>query len=490
MPGRGPVHGDRPRPRGDVHRGLARLPGARLARSSSWSTAPRAARSARGWPATSGSWPSWSGGPSTTAAARSTPGVGTAATGLASTARRARRRPTRCCRRPGSSPATRASTRARSTTSSPSGTPRPTAPGPRTAPGQWPPSAPTASRPACPTASRAGSSCAPPSSASTYPVAQFATFPLPDDIGDFGSGAVTLMGPDDVFATLFEYGPESVGTALFARQGRPDRLLGRPTSPPCPAARASPGSPAPSGSSPRPGRPSPSTPCSAATPCRASLVPRVNELLTSLTLSPRRHRRPRREAAVELIGLYLIAAGLLVVAGVAKAVRPDDTARAMAALAARRPGAALRLAAPARPGRRAGRGRARAPSPSSVPRPLTAALVALSYARLRRRRRLRPLARRPARHLRLLRAARHAAHRPCTWCSTSCWPPPRPSSPPAPRATGTLATQLAHQPVGRVPAPLRQRGRALADPLALSAAGRARRRRAAWSGPRRREGRS
>ena len=45
----------------------------------------------------------------------------------------------------------------------------------------------------------------------TYPVAQFATFPIPDDIGDFGSGAVTLMGPYDVFTTLFEYGPESVG---------------------------------------------------------------------------------------------------------------------------------------------------------------------------------------------------------------------------------------------------------------------------------------
>lgn len=56
---------------------------------------------------------------------------------------------------------------------------------------------------------------------STYPVAQFGTFPLPDDIGDFGSGAVNLMGPEDVFATLFEYGPESLGTALFARPGRP-----------------------------------------------------------------------------------------------------------------------------------------------------------------------------------------------------------------------------------------------------------------------------
>ena len=57
-----------------------------------------------------------------------------------------------------------------------------------------------------------------------YAVAQFATFPLPDDVGDFGSGAVNLMGPDDVFVTLFEYGPESLGTRLFARQGRPSAL--------------------------------------------------------------------------------------------------------------------------------------------------------------------------------------------------------------------------------------------------------------------------
>ncbi len=54
---------------------------------------------------------------------------------------------------------------------------------------------------------------------SSYPVALFATFPLPADVGDFGGGAVTLMGPDDIFAVLFEYGPESAGKALFARAG-------------------------------------------------------------------------------------------------------------------------------------------------------------------------------------------------------------------------------------------------------------------------------
>jgi hypothetical protein len=52
-----------------------------------------------------------------------------------------------------------------------------------------------------------------------HPVAHFATFPLPQEVADFGGGAVTLMGPNDIFAVLFEYGPQSVGTELFARQG-------------------------------------------------------------------------------------------------------------------------------------------------------------------------------------------------------------------------------------------------------------------------------
>jgi hypothetical protein len=58
----------------------------------------------------------------------------------------------------------------------------------------------------------------------TRPVAQFATFPLPPTTADFGAGAVTLMGQGDLFAVLFEYGPESVGRALFARRGMPRSL--------------------------------------------------------------------------------------------------------------------------------------------------------------------------------------------------------------------------------------------------------------------------
>jgi len=56
------------------------------------------------------------------------------------------------------------------------------------------------------------------------PVAHFATFPLPADIADFGGGAVTLMAPQDVFSVLFEYGPESLGAALFACNGMPRQL--------------------------------------------------------------------------------------------------------------------------------------------------------------------------------------------------------------------------------------------------------------------------
>lgn len=56
------------------------------------------------------------------------------------------------------------------------------------------------------------------------PVAHLANFALPEDRGDFGSGAVDVMGPDNVLVVLFEYGPESAGTALFKSQGIPTNL--------------------------------------------------------------------------------------------------------------------------------------------------------------------------------------------------------------------------------------------------------------------------
>ena len=77
---------------------------------------------------------------------------------------------------------------------------------------------------------------------------------------------------------------------------------------------------------------------------------------------------------MELIGLYVVACGLLAAAGVAKVVRPDDTARALAA------------AVPLR--RQTMRTVVRAGSVAEaalgitalvLPRPWWAALVALSY---------------------------------------------------------------------------------------------------------------
>lgn len=54
-----------------------------------------------------------------------------------------------------------------------------------------------------------------------YTVLHVANFAVPSGAGDFGDGAVDIMGSKDVLITLCEYGPESLGTALFAAQGFP-----------------------------------------------------------------------------------------------------------------------------------------------------------------------------------------------------------------------------------------------------------------------------
>lgn len=58
----------------------------------------------------------------------------------------------------------------------------------------------------------------------TYPIARFANFALPVDVEDYGSGAVELMGPDNLYVTLLEFGPESLGQPLFSAEGMPRRL--------------------------------------------------------------------------------------------------------------------------------------------------------------------------------------------------------------------------------------------------------------------------
>ncbi len=57
-----------------------------------------------------------------------------------------------------------------------------------------------------------------------HSVVHAANFPLPAERGDFGSGAVEIMGDGDVLIVLFEYGPESAGTALFSHRGLPGSL--------------------------------------------------------------------------------------------------------------------------------------------------------------------------------------------------------------------------------------------------------------------------
>jgi len=52
-------------------------------------------------------------------------------------------------------------------------------------------------------------------------VVHLANFALPVERGDFGSGAVELMNSGALLVILFEHGPESVDTALFARSEVP-----------------------------------------------------------------------------------------------------------------------------------------------------------------------------------------------------------------------------------------------------------------------------
>ena len=44
---------------------------------------------------------------------------------------------------------------------------------------------------------------------------------MPADRGDFGSGVVDLLGPDDVFVALVDYGTEVADQGLFENQGMP-----------------------------------------------------------------------------------------------------------------------------------------------------------------------------------------------------------------------------------------------------------------------------
>lgn len=51
--------------------------------------------------------------------------------------------------------------------------------------------------------------------AQTHDVLHASTFPLPPERGDFGGGAVELMGSADVFMAVFDFGPDSAYQPLF-----------------------------------------------------------------------------------------------------------------------------------------------------------------------------------------------------------------------------------------------------------------------------------
>jgi hypothetical protein len=53
------------------------------------------------------------------------------------------------------------------------------------------------------------------------PVLHAATVPLPAVRGDFGGGVTDLLGPQDVFVSLFEHDPQACTRALFADRGFP-----------------------------------------------------------------------------------------------------------------------------------------------------------------------------------------------------------------------------------------------------------------------------
>jgi hypothetical protein len=50
----------------------------------------------------------------------------------------------------------------------------------------------------------------------TYPVLHAATIPLPAGRGDYGAGLVELLGPDDVFVSVLEFGAEAASSPLFS----------------------------------------------------------------------------------------------------------------------------------------------------------------------------------------------------------------------------------------------------------------------------------
>ncbi len=63
-----------------------------------------------------------------------------------------------------------------------------------------------------------------PQGETTHAVLHVSTIALPPGVGDFASGAVDKLGPDDVLIVLFEYDPTSIDQPLFKAEGLSKRL--------------------------------------------------------------------------------------------------------------------------------------------------------------------------------------------------------------------------------------------------------------------------
>ena len=50
----------------------------------------------------------------------------------------------------------------------------------------------------------------------TYPVVHAATVPLPAGRGDYGSGLVETLGPNDLFVGVLEFGSDAAASPLFS----------------------------------------------------------------------------------------------------------------------------------------------------------------------------------------------------------------------------------------------------------------------------------
>jgi hypothetical protein len=111
-----------------------------------------------------------------------------------------------------------------------------------------------------------------------------ANFILPDGRGDFGSGAVGLMGSGHVFVVLFEYGADSARTSLFQTKGLP-RVLRAEWFAPNQLQRTLPGQAGLQRFFVERGRPFSLYAVLGSYSNRSVLVPMVNDLLNRITIS-------------------------------------------------------------------------------------------------------------------------------------------------------------------------------------------------------------